>query len=401
MGCLQTLEMPSSIGFSIRSSALEHAGRLLLASALLLACKKAPPPAPPWNGIAEDPEPRSAWRIRSLVASSAQVCALYNDGGVACWGRGAEIALGRSIPEGTAARVFGVTGARRLAVGDCNACALDEEGHMTCWGHRGLYCEQARPDLGGTLLLPKPQRITDIPKMRVITGQPLGDGITAIGEDGELWSFGTSCDSYSVSPGGSDGVCRSVSFYTFRHSHDGSPYDSFTRAAAHDATDLAKGEMECARNASGHTRCYSGNITGGDGQPFAALQAPNETVSRMSTSYRETCFVLASGTVECRSTEGIVIPKLPGPARTAASDGIFGCATGHDGSLSCWKAPPLATGQTSPAPVLTPEVETHDPAAGARLVVATGFDLCTLSIDDTVTCGVARGASESRRITLP
>ena len=43
----------------------------------------------------------------------------------------------------------------------------------------------------------------------------------------------------------------------------------------------------------------------------------------------------------------------------------------------------------------------RDPAAGARLVVATGFDLCTLSIDDTVTCGVAQGASESRRITLP
>lgn len=381
------LEMPSSTGLWIGSWAL-----LFSTGALLLGCER----APPWNGIAEDPEPRSAGRIRSLAASHLQVCALYNDGGVACWGHGAELALGRSIPEGTAARVEGVTGARRLAVGDCSACALDDGGHMTCWGHSGHYCEP-----GGALLLPKPQRITRIPKMRVIAD--LHGQVTGIGEDGEWWRFGEVCASYSASPGSSGGLaCRGLHFRAARQSHDGSPYGAFVRAAGRDAADLALGEMVCARDASGRARCYSGHITRGDGQstrPIAALQAPEETVTRMSAGLDNICFVLASGTVECRSSKGIVIPKLPAPARTAVVCGSLGCATGQDGSLMCWKDPPYGTDQ----PVFTPELHTHNPAAGVRLVVATGIDFCTLATDDTVTCWKAFefGDQERRRITLP
>lgn len=361
----------------------------------LSACKREPPP-PPWTGISEDPEPPSSGRIRTLVAASEHACALYNDGSVACWGHGAETALGRPIPANTAARVEGVTGARRLAVGACNACALDVEGHVTCWGFSGYYCEESRQGHAAALLFPRPKRIEGIPRMRLIAAETLGDSVTAIGEDGAVWTFGSDCSSFTDSSGGG---CRSARFHTFRHSHDASPYDAWERAVATDAVDLAPSQMPCSRDTSGHTRCYSGNITGGDGRPFAALSAPDGTVTRMSASYRETCFVLGTGGVECRSTEGIVVPTLPGPARTAATSGIHGCATGHDGSLSCWKGPSLATGPTSPAPVITPEPFSYDHAARARIVVAMGFDLCTLANDDTVTCDVTTGPK--RRITLP
>lgn len=383
---------------SNRLASLERAGHLLFTGALLLACKREPPP-PPWTGIVEDLEPRTSGRIRSLSGGSDHACALYNDGTVACWGRGAEVALGRPIPANTAARVEGVTGARRLSVGPCNACALDDEGHVTCWGYRGLYCEEPAPGRASALLLPKPRRLDDIPRMRLIANDPIFDRTTGIGEDGEFWSFGSTCDFFAAESSGSDGACRKTSFRAYRHPHDGSPYDAYSRAAVRDAKDLSRGDMECALDTSGRARCYSGNITGGDGQPFAALSAPDGTVTRMSTAHRETCFVLASGRVECRSTEGIVVPTLPGPARTVASTGIHGCATGHDGSLACWRSPPLATGATSPAPVFTAEPTLLEPAAGVRLVVSLGFDLCTLANDDTVTCGVTTGPK--RRITLP
>lgn len=383
---------------SNRLASLERAGHLLFTGALLLACKREPPP-PPWTGIVEDLEPRTSGRIRSLSGGSDHACALYNDGTVACWGRGAEVALGRPIPANTAARVEGVTGARRLSVGPCNACALDDEGHVTCWGYRGLYCQEPFPERASALLLPKPRRVGDIPRMRLIASEEFGDGTTGIGEDGELWSFGSTCDFFAAESSGSDGSCHKASFRAYRHPHDGSPYDAYSRAAVRDAKDLTRGDMECALDTSGRARCYSGNITGGDGQPFAALSAPDGTVTRMSTAHRETCFVLASGRVECRSTEGIVVPTLPGPARTVASTGIHGCATGHDGSLACWRSPPLATGATSPAPVFTAEPTLLEPAAGVRLVVSLGFDLCTLANDDTVTCGVTTGPK--RRITLP
>ena len=48
---------------------------------------------------------------------------------------------------------------------------------------------------------------------------------------------------------------------------------------------------------------------------------------------------------------------------------------------------------------LTPEPTLHEPAAGVRMVVALGFDMCTLANDDTVTCGLPEGPK--RRITLP
>ena len=380
---------------SNRLASLERAGHLLFTGALLLACKREPPP-PPWTGIVEDLEPRTSGRVRSLAGGSDHACALYNDGTVACWGRGAEVALGRPIPANTAARVEGVTGARRLAVGACNACALDGEGHVTCWGFSGFDCEESRSGHAAALLLPRPKRLEGIPRMRMIAAETLGDSVTAIGEDGAVWTFGSDCSSFTDSSGGG---CRSARFYTFRHSHDGSPYDGWERAVATDAVDLAPSQMPCSRDTNGRARCYSGNITGGDGRPFDALSAPDGTVTRMSASYRETCFVLATGGVECRSTEGIVVPTLPGPARTVASTGLHGCATGHDGSLTCWRSPTSATGATSPAPVFTPEPTLHEPAAGVRMVVALGFDMCTLANDDTVTCGLPEGPK--RRITLP
>ena len=265
---------------SNRLASLERAGHLLFTGALLLACKREPPP-PPWTGIVEDLEPRTSGRVRSLAGGSDHACALYNDGTVACWGRGAEVALGRPIPANTAARVEGVTGARRLAVGACNACALDGEGHVTCWGFSGFDCEESRSGHAAALLLPRPKRLEGIPRMRMIAAETLGDSVTAIGEDGAVWTFGSDCSSFTDSSGGG---CRSARFYTFRHSHDGSPYDGWERAVATDAVDLAPSQMPCSRDTNGRARCYSGNITGGDGRPFDALSAPDGTVTRMSAS---------------------------------------------------------------------------------------------------------------------
>src|SRR5258707_646385 len=79
-----------------------------------------------------DAQPRSSqYRIRSLTAANEHVCALYNDGTVACWSAGAGRALGRYIPPNTALKAMkieGVKNAERLSVGFGSACALDANG---------------------------------------------------------------------------------------------------------------------------------------------------------------------------------------------------------------------------------------------------------------------------------
>ena len=69
------------------------------------------------------------------------VCALFDDGGVACWGDNENGALGAgAFPSGCGltcdhpVAVKGVTDATDLVVGSNHTCALRAGGKVSCWG---------------------------------------------------------------------------------------------------------------------------------------------------------------------------------------------------------------------------------------------------------------------------
>lgn len=377
----------SPSGTASGTASRKRAFGLLVLLVVVAGCKAKPRH---WAGV-EEPDPPSAQRIRSLTAGADQVCALYNDGSVACWGPGAEAALGRSLPATTAVRVEGVTGARRLSVGPCNACALDAQGGVTCWGYRGWVCAIERTDLTVPVVLPHPTKVGGLPRIRTMQSSAFSDTSCGIGDDGELWCWGSECT--DALKEGSPCVHATVSASFFAS-------EGFWKSGAVSrAVEISIVDAQCAQERDGRTKCWSGGITNGHQQPFLSLEAPPEPVERMSGVFHEMCFVLRSGEVDCRSTDGIVRPKLATPARTAASRYHDGCATGRDGSLTCWRTEVLAPAaqenpQWNEATIVHEDLNAH-----ARMVVADSSEFCMLDVDDVVTCWGDR--AKVRRIAMP
>ncbi len=336
------------------------------------------------------PDPPSEHRIRTLVSGWEHVCALYKDGTVACWGRGAERALGRALPANTPVRIEGVAGARRLSVGTCNACVLDGEGAVSCWGYRGFYCGDG-PD--APLVLPKPTRIAGLPRVRTMETSSSSDRACGIGDDGAEWCWGSRC----TEPLRKDTPCARAEVYA-RKTEPDERYTVFPKNGIATAIELSSLDMRCTLDREGMARCTS-SITGGDGKRIRSLDAPGENVDRMSGVFRETCFVLASGDVECRSVDGIVRPPLDTPARTAAAISEKVCATGRDGSLTCWAYKTVPQDSRANPQHLAARITRRVPDAHARVVVTTGLELCTLHEDDSVVCGWERG--RETKIVLP
>lgn len=340
------------------------------------------------RGLDEGPDDPSSHRIRTLVAGNEHVCALYNNGSVACWGKGAELALGTPLHSGVAKRIVGVDHARRLGVGRCNACALDAEGALTCWGFAGHYCqEKVAP------LLATPTRMVDVPPLRSLQTSSFDDTLCGIAEDGTNHCVMSECAS-SVFTRRQPSLfepCKNAKVATYAGETSG----FWNTRDQLETTEIALVDASCARRRDGRVHCESHVTRGLD--PIPELDAPTERVTRMSGVFHSICFVLGSGTVECRSSDGISIPKLPGPARTAAATLGRGCATGRDGTLACWTGgglPFAPHGGTTLEPL-----DYVDPSAHARLVVTDVDGFCSLDEADVVRCWTDPHAM--KRITLP
>ena len=81
-------------------------------------------------------------QARQVVAGTAHTCALFNNGQVACWGRGAEGQLGynssASVGDNESVASYGYVNVggnvSRIAAGGNHTCAVLDTGNVRCWG---------------------------------------------------------------------------------------------------------------------------------------------------------------------------------------------------------------------------------------------------------------------------
>lgn len=349
--------------------------------ALALGCRKSS--ATRLVGIVEDPEPPGSNRIRSIAAAPSHLCVLYADGTVACGGDGAKAALGSPIAEHAAVKIDGVRGARRLSVGACSACALDAGGTLTCWGFRGAFCAE-----GGQLVLPRPTVVEGV-RFHLVPTSSFLDSIWAVDEDGDIRTVGVSC----LKPRTKETLGTPCTKAKLVHEKFPSSAEGFfAPGALADAVETTAASAYCKLTPGGGARCWNDHITDGQGRTFPELDAPAEPVVRISGNFGTTCFVLQSGGVECRSTDGIVAPPLAGAAKTAAGGYRDGCATGRDGSLTCWTFVRVPQELRRRPERPSAKVTRYLPNAHARMVVHDGSTFCTLDDQDVVRCAVETDA---------
>jgi alpha-tubulin suppressor-like RCC1 family protein len=119
-------------------------------------------------------------RARQVVAGTAHTCALFDNGQVACWGRGAEGQLGYNSPfnvgdnESVASYGYVNLGGNvtRIAAGGNHTCALLDTGNVRCWGQNN------RGQLGYGNSATRP-RVGDDEAPYVLGDVPLGGALVA------------------------------------------------------------------------------------------------------------------------------------------------------------------------------------------------------------------------------
>jgi hypothetical protein len=308
-----------------------------------------------------------------------QTCALYTNGTAACWGDDARGSVNAPAIKVPPHRIEGVTGAVAIAVGESHGCVLDADGRVSCWG----YCDIACRNGNGPLLFDKATPVKIVPRLAAMAVDVFGGSTCGVGaEDEELhcWSEMSATVSWFGDPVGPR------LYHSGPNELGGLRSGRYARRAHAGAVELmsATTGVSCARFADNHARCWSDGITNGENKPFASLEAPSEPVTRMWGSFAQGCFVLASGGVECRSTDG-VMHLTPGPhgnAVTAAAAGNSICATTTDGSLVC-------------------QPHAREVGGPARAVVSGSHHFCVLREDDAVFCWDEYGSTSPERVVLP
>jgi len=76
--------------------------------------------------------------VVAIRSGSTHTCALTDDGGIKCWGRGnhGKLGYGGTANRSTPVDVSGLTsGVSALEIGGNNNCAITDNGELKCWGH--------------------------------------------------------------------------------------------------------------------------------------------------------------------------------------------------------------------------------------------------------------------------
>lgn len=282
--------------------------------------------------------------VAQIAVTEDYSCARFDDGLVECWGNGQAGALGRILGDEafpTPLPVNGVEGAVDLTVGGQGACAIDAVGDVLCWGsdlNGGIGQAGERPAPGSDASYKLPHRVLglDRPATAVTSA---GGGHCALLDDGGVRCWG--------------GVLGALGIRTHA-----------VRAPGLDAEVQAifgsdGGEHLCALQA-GRVVCLGKNDQGqlGDGTsdfrpvavPMADAVFSSEPVS-VGVGADSTCVLLADGTVWCTGdqdygqlgngqTSGTsVFPaQVQGLADAVAITGGHqaSCALRATGDVVCW-----------------------------------------------------------------
>jgi cysteine-rich repeat protein len=270
-----------------------------------------------------------AWiPFRQLAATASRICAVRENGSVACWGHeppGSDAPIGPFVSvvpgptfacglrlDGSVECSDGVTPpppAGRfdtLAVGDGFACAIRPEGELVCWG------EHAQSPPMGTFT-------------RVAVGERTA---CAIRNDGQVICWGSWDELIANAPTG-----RYV--------------------------DVAMGKNACVTAQDGVVTCWP------------MMGSPGVALRQVDLSGAWGCGLREDGEVHCWGNN--VPEPLPGPYLRVVSTGQGICGLRPQGTISCWGPWPLPTVSPTSRPT--------------RAIAMAGEVLCTLGQDGAIRCG--------------
>lgn len=285
--------------------------------------------------------PGTAAGPESLAAGPYHACAVTEEGGAVCWGRGdfGQLGTGTLDDKYTPQPVQGLDrGVVAVAVGSVHSCALRESGEVWCWG---------RNDVGA-----------------------LGDGTNddrltptrVVGLDGGARAISAG-DSHSCAIAADDGTAWCWGWNEFGMLGNGTVEDSLVptrvlRLGRDVRAISAGGRHSCALNRLGRVFCWGANWTGqlGDGTTEQRLTAVPATGlgwqnRAVSAGGRHSCALNRNGRAFCwgennRAQLGTgnfddsLTPTLVGTVRRDMRDiragGMHSCAVTRIGQAICW-----------------------------------------------------------------
>jgi hypothetical protein len=326
--------------------------------------------------------------IASLAANGDESCALYEDGGVTCWGSFDEV---RQLP---------IDDAVALSIGDDHGCALRTGGSISCWGRNefaqlGLGTEDETqhptpvevPGLSGVVEVVAGGRFT---LARTADGTVYGWGEN---QQGELALTGTGFRVYTPTP-----------------------------LPLSDVVQLAGGASHaCSRHGNGTVSCWGRDKEGQLGLGTDAFVSPPgvlplAAVSDIALGDSHSCAIAEGGATFCwgnnfngkvgvNLSNSAVFPTptlLPTVVGAVALDlgPWYACALLGDATAMCWGN--LLSGTPVGPHVLPNVVLASDGAPLAPLVDAvTSYRACFLSGDRTTVHCYGYGACEGPDALIP
>jgi alpha-tubulin suppressor-like RCC1 family protein len=304
------------------------------------------------------------WLGRATALSAySDICALLDNGGVACWGRGdsGQIGNGLTVDSAVPTAVSGLSDAIAVATGYSNNCAVRANGRVVCWGW-GLNGELGNGSLSSSSTPVTVSGVSDA--VAVTVGQGHGCALRATGNvvcwgSGNAGQLGDGTSTNSSTP--------------------------VTVAGLTDAVAIAAGALHtCAIRAGGTVVCW-GPFT--SASPVA-VTGITDAVSITGSGLSETCALRATGTVVCweGSSTPVAVPGLTDAVYVDAGS-EHQCAVRATGAVICWGVGfdgQLGDGtwyDTRAAIDPVTVVGISDAVA-----VAAGFNSCALRSNGSVTC---------------
>lgn len=264
--------------------------------------------------------------VISIAAGSFHTCAILASGAVRCWGDNfdGQLGTGGNLSSTTPVAVVGLTNALSLAAGSAHTCAVRSGGAVWCWGDNSLG-QLGTGTVGGHSYAP-------------VQGPfPLNSGIVAV----------ASGANHSCALGGSGGVvCWGADDLGQLGTGSSSPPSGKPVGVPIGfATDIAaRNNSSCARGVDGTLRCWGDDALGqlGDGGNTKPTLPVLAQVSPTVVAIDGSCAILVDGTVTCWGTN-FTASGLPGPPIPGVTDAVeiaggdaFGCAFTAGGNIRCW-----------------------------------------------------------------
>ncbi|MCZ7630500.1 MAG: hypothetical protein M5U19_16335 [Microthrixaceae bacterium] len=287
----------------------------------------------------------------AISAGQGGVCALIDDGRVACWG-----GISVASPDHRTAdlseapvRIEGLSGASEIATGSAHACAAVEDGPVTCWGENYTHSDRSSGRVSDDVTTP-PVTILGISDVTAMAAS--GHRTCAVVGEGSV-----SCWTPFRDVTDDDGH-----ILTPRRPHS-IPVDVTEIPGVTDAAAIA---------------------VGGEGwSPFACVVHRDRTVSCWGNNRFGK---LGDGTYN-DSDAPVRVGDIDRAAAIAAGPGQA-CAVIEEGSVRCWGSELVGTGDTPEDPVVRsrPTPVATEAISGATAIATMWGRSCAVIANNEVSC---------------